>query len=217
VENPAFPLEKTVAMINLDMIGRLRGNACSVSGTDSAKEWAEILEEAERDSPVMFRRFGRASGGSDHSSFLRKNIPVLFYMTGMHPEYHTPNDDAELCNPDGAVEILKVALKAALLVANRDERLTFQRITRTRARLGIITQPDGGGAGGLAIGGLSRGGGAGKAGLRAGDVILSVDGKPIKALPDLRAILQKHKPGDKVEVRYRRGDEEGRVTVTLGG
>jgi hypothetical protein len=221
VENPVIPLEKTVAMINMDMIARVDENKCGIMGTGSAEEWEGILEAAESGSPITFNHSAGGSGGSDHASFMRKNIPVLFFFSGMHPAYHTPDDDVELCNMEGAVEVMKVALKTTLLVTNRDEQLTFKQPPpssrrRQRPKFGIKTIQLKGDKIGIQITEIISGSGAEKAGLHAGDVLLSVDGKPIKRFQDLYMIIRALEPGDTVKVRYRRGEQENEVDVVYG-
>lgn len=220
VEHPAVPLEKTVAMVNLDMIGRVKDGRLSIMGTGTAEEWDGILAAAEQGSPLEFRHRADGRGGSDQASFLRKEIPVLFFNSGMHPDYHTPDDDAERCNAEGAVEILKVVLKIVVLVADREERLTFREVPserrQRRALLGIQVGGEPEGGGGVVIAGTSEGGGAAQAGLRTGDVILSIDGKSMRTAADLIETILEHEPGDVVKVRYRRGDKEREVEVTLG-
>jgi hypothetical protein len=213
VRNPAIPLEKTVAMINMDMIGRVREDECSILGTGTAEEWENILENAEEGTPITFTHSGSAGGGSDHSSFLGHDIPVLFFFTGMHPQYHKPGDDADLCNMEGAVEILNVVLKTALQVANRDERLTFKGPAPRQARqrrpvFGILIEPAGEDKPGLRITQVETGSAAEKAGLKEGDILLSIDEKPVNGLTDLFMSMRGRKKDDVLKVKYLRGDQE---------
>lgn len=134
VERPTVPLERIVAMINLDMIASVEKWQCGAIGTRSAPEWDAILAAAEEGSPVRFPRRGGAFGGSDHDSFARKGIPVIFFSSAVDSLYHTPDDDASRANVDGAVEVLKVALKTLLLVTDREGRLTYQRQVEGRRR-----------------------------------------------------------------------------------
>lgn len=219
VENTVVPIEKTVAMINLDMIARAKEGNCSIMGTGSAEEWEEILKAAEEGSTMTFNHSGGGFGGSDQASFLRKEIPVLFFFTGIHSEYHTPDDDSELCDDSTAVEILKVAFKTLVAVADRDKGLTFKKQDRTRrprARMGIFTEAPEEGEG-LRINRLMEGGAAEKAGLQVGDMLLRIDDTVIEGRQALISVLRKAKPGDAIKVTYRRGDEEYGIEVVLGG
>jgi hypothetical protein len=221
VDNPVIPLEKTSAMINMDMIARVSNNRCGINGTGSGEEWEDILKIAEAGSPVTFDHSAGGSGGSDHASFMRKNIPVVFFFSGMHPEYHTPDDDVELCNMEGAVEVLKVALKTTMLVTNREDRLTFKQPPasargRGRPKFGITTKQLEGDEAGVQITGVTSGSGAEKAGLHTGDVLLYVNGKPVETFMDLYMIVKDLEPGETVKIGFRRGDEESEVEVVYG-
>jgi len=224
VQNPLLPLENTIGMINLDMIARAAGKKCSVLGASTAKEWTEILEAAEKDSPLNWKNStGSGGGGSDHASFMGKKIPVLFFFTGIHKDYHTPDDDIDKCNIDGAVEILGVVFKTVLLLADRVERPVFveppsgRRGGRARVTLGVWGEARGDGKGGFVISRLASGSGAEKAGLCKEDVLLKIGDSSITGLGDLLKAIRKHKAGDMVMVRYLRGDEESEVQVVLGG
>ncbi len=219
VSNPFFPLEKTVAMINLDMIAHVTDKKCSIMGTGTAKEWEAILKEAEFESPVTWRHSEGGFGGSDQSSFLSKKIPVLFFFSGIHKAYHTPDDDLENCNVTGAVDVLNVAFKTALIVANSNARPTFQETGRRRgprATFGVMVESAEEGKPGLRISRIIPGGGAEKAGLLKGDILLAIDDEPIEGRSGFRNVLRRHKPGDVVKIRYQHGDQEQMVEVSLG-
>lgn len=225
VANPYHPLEDTVAMINLDMIARVTKNKCSIMGVGTASEWPEILKAAQGESSIKWTHRESGSGGSDQASFLRKNIPVLFFFSGIHKQYHTPDDDIERCNIDGAVDVMQVALKTLMLVANRDARLTFKKPVyaassrRRGPKFGVSTESaikdqD---KIGLRITRLVSGSGAEKAGLQKGDILLTVNDTPVFQLWDFVKLLRKQKPGDTVSVTYLRGDQKQEVKVILSG
>ncbi len=223
-QNPLVPLEKTVGMINLDMIAHVTEEKCSIMSTGSAKEWAGILQTAERGSPLKWNhREGGGGGGSDHAPFLSKKIPVLFFFTGIHKAYHTPDDDLERCNINGAVEVLRVVFKTLLILADCDDRLTFVETTKksrrgqARVTLGVWGEARGDGKEGFVISRVAAGSGAEKAGLCKGDVILAIGQTAITGLGNLGATIRKHKRGDVVSVRFLRDDEESEVQVVLGG
>lgn len=224
VQNPLLPLENTVGMINLDMIARTVEKKCSILASTTAEEWAGILEAAEEDSPLTWTHSGgTGGGGSDHAPFMGKKIPVLFFFSGIHKDYHTPDDDIEKCDIDGALEILGVVFKTALLLADRSERPAFvepptggRGRPAPRATLGVWGGARGEGKEGYVISRVAAGSGAEKAGLCPGDVLLEIGDAPITGLSDLLAAIRKHKPGDMVTVRYLRGDEASEVQVVLG-
>jgi len=220
VDHPVVPLEKTTAMINLDMIAHAQAGKCSIMGTGSAAEWPAILEVAERTSTLDWSHSDGGFGGSDQSSFLQKDIPVLFFFTGVHDVYHTPDDDLERCNLEGAVDVLEVVFLTTLLVAERDEPLTFKKpepSRRSRVKMGVYAESAGIGEEGLRITRIVTNSGAEKAGLRAGDIILSLDGTAVSEVRQLVRVIRAHKPGDNVIVRFIRGDEENEVQLVLGG
>ncbi|MGQ9591120.1 MAG: M28 family peptidase [Planctomycetota bacterium] len=218
VEHPTVPLANIVAMINLDMIGCVADRGCGIFGTDTAKEWPEIVDRAIEGSPIPIRRVGHPSGGSDHVIFLGKGVPVLFFHSGMHKPYHTPDDDVERCHPESTVEILKAALKVLVEVANRDERLSFQKpealAKMGRAFLGVRVEaaPE---AEGVRVREVVPGSAAEDAGLERGDILLSVDDDRLKSEDDLVRAVRRRKPGDAVRLRYVRGDEGFEVAATL--
>ncbi len=217
VEHPTVPLANIVAMINLDMIGCVSNRGCGIYGTDTAKEWAEIVDRAIDGAAIPMRRFGNPSGGSDHVVFLEKKIPVLFFFSGMHKPYHTPDDDVERCRPESSVEILKVVLKILVEVADREERLSFQepqrRGVRERAFLGVRVE---GAAFGARIVEVVPGSAADGAGLEEGDILLSVDEDAVRSQEDLARAIRRRKPEQAVRIRYVRGDEGFEITVHLG-
>jgi aminopeptidase YwaD len=107
VQNPTVPRENIVAMLNFDMVGRMSNNRVSVSGVGTAAEWEGILKAA--NSADLSLQLGQsASGGSDHMPFMRREIPVLFFFTGMHPDYHRPSDTWEKINYEGQAQIVGV-------------------------------------------------------------------------------------------------------------
>ena len=106
VDNPAYPLDKTVAMLNYDMIGTLRNNKIEVNGVGTAAEFAEIVKKADEVSPLDITVIEHPFAGSDHLPFFQKEIPVMFCFTGITSRYHTPDDDFEMVNVEGVVSVI---------------------------------------------------------------------------------------------------------------
>ena len=213
---PAFPLERTVAMLNLDMIGRLRGETLYVFGVETGKEFREVLEAANREVGLQVRFSGDGYGPSDHTPFSAKDRPVLFFFTGPHEDYHRPSDTPEKINAPGLARVVRLVGGVLRRLVDGDSEVTFVRLTRSsspRARgsgagygpyFGMI--PEFGGTDeGVRLGGVRTGSPAEKAGLQSGDLILRFDGKVVRNLEDFVFVLRGKRVGDRVEVIYRRG------------
>lgn len=222
LDNCPIDPESINCMINMDMMGRLRDNTVSISGTGTAVEFDEVLPRYVEPSGLVARASPGGLGPSDHSNFYQRDIPVLFFFTGDHDDYHTPRDHAWLVNPEGAARIIDLAgdLVEEFAVT---PKLTFQestsggraRRTGARVRLGIMPSYTADIPTGVFIDGVSDGTSAADAGLQRGDVILKWDGD---AIPDGSKLMQKimsHAPGDTPVLRIKRGDEEMDVPVKL--
>ena len=125
VGHPLFPLAATKAMINLDMVGRMKGNRLTVAGVDTAKEFRPLVTQAGQEFGVEINPSSRAAGGSDHAAFYRKNIPVLHFYTGTHEDYHKPTDDWEKLDLQGMVKVSEVVLSVAEKLAMSKEPPIF--------------------------------------------------------------------------------------------
>lgn len=135
VEKPLFALEDTVTMINFDMIGNLREDGLLVGGVRTGKEFAPLVETVSEGVELKVKTSGPL-GGSDHLGFYRKNIPVLFFFTGMTKLYHTPDDDFETINVEGAVQTIDFAERVLERVASMPKRPEFVKIpSRTHSRV----------------------------------------------------------------------------------
>jgi len=220
VENPTVPLERIVAMVNLDMIGRLRNDTLYLLGVESSPVWKELITEINaqfnftlRDSPGIF-------GASDHFPFYNKGIPVLFFFTGMHENYHRPSDDWDTLNYEGMEKLLHMVAAIVERIANLPKRPPFQRAPQPAGRpaapmrvaIGIV--PDYAWEGeGVRLLGVRAGSPAEKAGLKAGDIIVEVAGKKIRNLYDYMDALSAAEPNKPVTfVLLREGQK---VTVTV--
>jgi hypothetical protein len=223
VKTPPFPLENTVAMINLDMIGRLHDSKLTIGGTGSAAEFDAMIEELNQTYSFKIAKMATGLGPSDHASFYRHKVPVLFFYTGEHPDYHKPTDDVERINVDGMVAITDFVTDIVSRLDDAATRPSYRETTRgrrdsqetARPYLGCVPdasrQEDG-------VGVLSvvADGPAAQAGLREGDVVVKWGERDIRTLDDLNQALRRHKPGDAVALGVRRGSENLSLTAVLG-
>jgi hypothetical protein len=127
VDHPTIELERIKAMINLDMIGRYRPDKFEIEGGDSAEEFNELIEKRAGELEMKYRASRDMFGRSDHASFERKKIPVLFAFTGLHPEYHRPGDDWDLINAEGATQVLQLMYRITRDVADMEDGPKFMK------------------------------------------------------------------------------------------
>lgn len=220
-QNPVFPLEKTIAMINLDMVGRMDGNKLIIQGMETAVQFEHLVRGLNQQYGFEITAQPGGVGPSDHTSFYLKQVPVLFLFTGTHPDYHRPSDDYDKLNIEGMRRV--AALTADLVAAIAETTARPQYVATStpsfsrggdRPYFGSI--PDFAQTGkGYAISGVARGSPAEKAGLLAGDVIIRLGESQIGSLEDFDSALRKYKAGDKVQVVVRRGEAEVSLEVVL--
>ncbi len=238
VEDPILPLEKTVAMINMDMVGRLRDNTLTVYGVGTAEEWPDFLERLnERQAePFQISEIPDGFGPSDQSSFYGKGIPVLHFFTNTHTEYHRPEDDWQLIDARGLERVVALVtdVVAALAGTPGGEVMALTPVEgagnpHAGATPGEEEAP-GPGYGpylgtipdmtpqdfGVRITGVRKESPAEKAGLRGGDVIVEFGGEEIADLYALTYALRDHRPGDRVEIVVLRDGERITLTAVLG-
>jgi hypothetical protein len=205
-------------MINMDMVGRYDATKMlTIGGYGTSPEWSSIITSANDKSLAL--RFDSTGGGpSDHASFYRKNIPVLFFFTGSHPDYHKITDDAEKINYDGQMQIVKL-INRIVLAADSKPKLAFSKTAEPKAgptnfsvSLGVIPDYSYSGVG-LKIDGVSPQKTAEKIGLKAGDVLLKLGDHKINDMNTYMQALSKFKKGDKTTVRISRAKEEREFTV----
>jgi hypothetical protein len=218
VDHPTLPLARIVAMVNLDMIGRLEGRKLFVGGVKTSPVFAPLLERrsAEVDLPVVFGDGGRAP--SDNTSFYAKQLPVLFFFTGMHRDYHRPSDDADRIDAAGIEKVTLVVARVVEDLAQLPARPAFRRADRggagpPRPILGIGAGPA---PRGVAVARIMPGSPAARSGLAEGDVILALAGTPTPDLMALREVMRKRRIGETVTVKVSRAGKEIEVEVTLG-
>lgn len=222
VKHPIIPLEKTVAMINMDMVGRLRDNKLIVIGSGTAKEWDGLLTAANQTAGFQLARSDDGFGASDQQSFYSKNIPVLFFFTGSHEDYHTPTDTADKINAPGEAKVLALVADCMERIANSPDRPTFEKISVSspggspsfRVYFGSI--PDyAAQVEGVQLNGVREGSPAAKAGLKAGDIIIKFGDTTVKSIQDYTIALGNYKPGDEVDIVVKRGSETLKLHAKL--
>jgi Tol biopolymer transport system component len=229
VQHPPVPLDRITAMINLDMVGRLRNSELVALGSQTAPEWSALLKAAGQEVPgLKLNGHGDGYGPSDQTSFYASGIPVLHFFTGAHEEYHTPQDDAGTLNAEGAAQIEVFAVALMQELATRLERLTYVRTSAGPAIEGdsrgygayLGTIPDyramDSSEGGVLLADVREGGPADRAGIRGGDRIVGMGGTRIENLYDMTFALQDNRPGDTIDVTVIRGEQRFTLQATLG-
>jgi aminopeptidase YwaD len=282
VQNPSLPLEQTVAMLNMDMIGRLRDGALNVGGVGTAAELRALVEEANkgykvtlypgaggegstqektREMNLKVRQEGKPDrevkmrvpdpdpivitgadgqtavtarpaerfalrlsedgfGPSDHSSFYARRVPVLFFFTGSHEDYHKPTDTADRLNYEGEAQILGLVRDIVYRLQERETRPTYavakaEANTRTTFRVSLGTVPSyGESADGLKLDAVREGSPAAAAGLKAGDKIVRLAGRDIRNVYDYTQALSEMKAGQEYEVELLRDGQRLTLKVT---
>jgi hypothetical protein len=227
VKFPPVPTERMVAMLNFDMVGRLRDDKLIIYGVETAREWRGLIDSLNRAAKFSLTLQGDGYGPSDHTSFTVVKRPVLHFFTGTHPEYHRTTDDFATINLDGILRVATMASDIARQVGGAGTKLTFVESVRPMASEGA-SRTSGYGAylgsipdmstspGGVALSGVRSGSPAEAGGLKAGDVITRIG---THVVPDLQAMtdaLRAYAPGDTVEIVYRREGSERRTQVVLG-
>lgn len=216
VKSDLFKKYNIISMINMDMIGRLADNKLTIGGMGTSPIWQGILDSLNKtyNFTAIYNQDGY--GPSDHSSFYSKGIPVLFFFTGLHKDYHRPTDKWPLINADGEVKVLEMVRDVMNTLDKKDAKPEFVKAksdnqersnTGFRVTMGII--PDySSSADGLQITGVRSGGPADKAGLLANDIIIKFGDYEIKNIYDYTDALGKFKPGEETDVVIKRGADQ---------
>jgi Tol biopolymer transport system component len=219
---------KLAAMINLDMVGRLRGQALTVFGLDTAREWRSIVEPACAAAGLTCREQGEGYGPSDQTPFYAAGVPVLYLFTGTHSDYHKPSDDADRLNATGGAEVASLAAAFVNGIEARPAPLTLERATapppvRGDARsfgASLGTVPDYAGLGegktGVLLAGVRADGPAEKAGMRRGDILVELDGREIRDINDFVFVLRRARPGERATAVVLREGQRVPLEVVFG-
>ena len=205
-----------VAMVNLDMVGRMRDHAMSVSGTGTSSEFKTMAETAAAQTNLNISCTPDGYGPSDHASFVAQEIPVLFLTTGGHMEYHTPDDVPSTLNYDGMQQTLEFSKELITRLANLPTTPDYISVpssntmkhAKFKVTLGLM--PDVMGASripGLRADIVVAGKPAHEAGIRSGDIIQEIDGKPVKNMDEYMQRLSELEPDTTIPVKVLRGEE----------
>lgn len=223
---PAVPLDRTDALVNLDMVGRLRDDRLVVGGVGTAAEWPEIVPPLVLRAGLRIEPVEGGIGRSDHTVFFLRGVPVLFLFTGVHDDYHRPTDDPDTLNWDGLARIAFLTLDIVRAVDRRDAALAFRNVAGERPGGEGVRDPDMPYLGtvpdyareveGVLLSGVRPGSPAERAGLAAGDTIVRLAGREVRSLHDLANVLRTLRAGDEVEIAVLRGDTIRTITVRLG-
>ncbi len=224
VAQAVVPLEQTVAMLNLDMVGRMRDEKLLVLGSQSGRQFGELLERANRAHGLNLSNVTSRAGASDHLAFYNRKIPVMHFFTGLHEDYHRPTDDVEKLNLTGMAQVARFVEDVVVALAERPQPPEFVQLPSPKPGSGggnqayLGTMPDFAAQNGrgYAIAGVAAGGPADEAGLRAGDVVVRFGKSKIGGLADMQSALGRHKPGQRVRVVVLRDGQERTFEVTLG-
>ncbi|MFQ5415429.1 MAG: M28 family peptidase [Myxococcota bacterium] len=228
VQNAIRPLDTTMAMVNLDMVGRLRDGRLSALGSESSTDWDALLAGLVDETNLVLSTGGDGYGPSDQMAFYQREVPVIHIFTGAHSEYHTPADDVETLNIAGGGQVSTFVEDLLADLLTRRERLPY-RASGSAPTMGGDSRgygaymgsiPDystmGAREGGVLLAGVRGGGPAGRAGLRGGDTIVEMAGIQIHNLYDMTFVLREHRPGETISVTVTRDGERVAKRVTLG-
>lgn len=213
-EHAPVDLKTINYMVNMDMVGRLNesSKALTIGGYGTSPVWAQVFSALNKKKPFTIRFDSSGTGPSDHTSFYRKDIPVLFFFTGLHTDYHRPSDDFEKINYTGELQIVKYILSVIEASGSKGKlgfTKTREQPTITTARfnvtMGIMPDYTFNGSG-VRVDGISEGRPAQKAGLQTGDVIVQLGEHSTGSMEEYMQALSKFKKGDKTTVKYKRGE-----------
>jgi aminopeptidase YwaD len=227
VDNPPVPLDGIDAMLNFDMVGRLRNDKLIVYGVTTASEMRGIVDSANTaQPPLAITALGDGFGPSDHASFYAKEIPVLQFFTDMHEDYHKATDVASKINVPGEARVIDYAERIARSIANRPARLTYVRSSQPPPRMsmgsgngtwfGSVPDMSTADVPGVKLAGVTAGSPADNAGVKAGDIIVEFGGMPVKDIYGYTDAIGAHKPGDVITVVVLRAGTRLALTATLG-
>ena len=217
-ENPLLPLQNTVTMINLDMVGRITDDVIRITGTGTSPQWSSLVDSLGKTHQLSVAKTPGGLGPSDHASFYRKNIPVINFFSGLHKDYHRPSDTWDKINYPGMAKVVDFAVDALREIGSYRERPVFVQVDAEsqppKVFLGVTPDesPD---ARGLKIARVVPGSSADKAGMQAGDILKKIDEARIADFEELIAALQKYTPADSAKITILRGSAPSEITLEV--
>jgi hypothetical protein len=233
VNHPLLPLDHAVAMINMDMIGRIRNKKIFVGGVGTGSRLKQMLDEVmpKHEFQMDATELG-GYGSSDHTSFTTKQVPILFFFSGLHADYHRPSDTWDKIDGENAVKLLHAVADVTNNLASNEDRPKYVRVEPKNPHGGAPGSGNsGGGSGygpdfgsipdfaepptGVRFADVRAGSPAAKAGLKGGDILIEFDGKKIGNLYDFTYALRAKRPGEEVEVVVLRDGNPTRAKVLL--
>jgi hypothetical protein len=230
VAHAPVPAHKLGAMVNFDMVGRLRDQELLVGGVGTAQEFEALVPQAAEGTGLKVSMSREGFGPSDHSAFYAQKVPVLFFFTGAHEQYHTPEDDADLINYKDMEQIGALAYRSLRWMTRADERPLYTQADVKRegdrggtgsrsygAYLGTVPSfAEADHVGGVKLQGVKPGSPAEAAGFQGGDFLVQFNGQEVKNLHDYADLLKEHKPGQTVVVVVMRAGQRVELKATLG-
>jgi hypothetical protein len=222
-EHSTIDFGKVNYMINMDMVGRLNdsSNTVTIGGYGTSPQWSTLINVSDKKNPFTIRIDSSGTGPSDHTSFYRKDIPVLFFFTGLHTDYHKPSDDFDKINYIGETRIINYISGIVLSPVSAGQKLAFTKTRETQTTssmrsggvtMGIMPDYTFSGAG-VRCDGVTDGRPAQKAGLKAGDVIVKIGDHTVSSMESYMQTLGKFQKGEKAKVKFKRGNEEMETEV----
>lgn len=220
-----FEDKNIVAMLNMDMIGRMVDDKLIIYGTGTSSVWNSLIDSVNKLYNFNITKIPDGFGPSDHSSFYAKNIPVLHFFSGTHTDYHSPSDDIEKINSEGEVKIADAVYDFALSLNTANSKPDFIKVVSTdttkrsmgNVKVYVGTIPDySSTAEGMKLAGVKEGSPAEKGGLQAEDIIIKFGSKDVKNIYDYMYAMGEFKPGEEAEVIVLRGKETVTLKIVLG-
>ncbi len=220
-DHSPIPLSKMAYMLNMDMIGRLNDSThvLTIGGYGSSPQWAAVINGTLNKKIFVLNIDSSGTGPSDHTSFYLKNIPVLFFFTGIHSDYHKPTDRADKINYNGELQVIRLiyaiiqkldGMNKPAFAKTRDKQ--FGIAPAFNVTLGIMPDYSFSGTG-LRIDAISEGRPAEKAGLKTGDIIIKLGSYTVTSLQTYMEALAKFNRGDETRVEFMRGKEDMQAAV----
>jgi hypothetical protein len=220
-------LGDVVAMLNMDMVGRLRGNHLQALGGESAAEWPSIVQRSCEQARIRCSASGNGYGPSDHTTFFAAGVPVLHFFTGAHSDYHRPSDSPELVHAAGVGQVASAVAAIALAVSERDGKLSYRSapepppesdVRASRSSLGTIPDYGGPPSGqkGVLLSGVRKGGPADAAGVKRGDILVRLGPHAVDDVHGLMFALAALLPGDKIKATVLREGKKLELDVVMG-